>query len=234
MLNILPEDAFALLQVVMHLLFGWIFYLGFHTTGSRRSPVTGERYKKKPNHFDPRASNELFAEKMRFKVFLSTVGVLGMLGLLTAASFEYGFKTVGLMYWGPYLVVNGWLVAYTWLQHTHPDVPHYGKDEWTWLRGALSTVDRPYPWIVDELHHRIGTTHVAHHVFHELPHYHAVEATAALKEFLGDHYRYDPTPIASAMWETAKKCHYVEGLEGVQYFQSAIDERRAAQKNKAL
>ena len=64
----------------------------------------------------------------------------------------------------PYLVVNCWLVGYTWLQHTHPEVPHFGDDSFTWLRGALSTVDRPYPWLYDELHHHIGTTHVLHHL----------------------------------------------------------------------
>lgn len=229
-LDVLPEDAFALLQVVAHLLFGWIMYLLFHTTGSRRSPVTKERYTKKPNHFDPRGVNELFPAHLRFKVFLSTVGVVGMLGLLAYASTVVGFKTVALMYVGPYLVVNGWLVLYTWLQHTHEAVPHYGEDEWTWLKGALSTIDRPYPWIIDECHHHIGTTHVLHHMFHTIPHYNAQEATKALREFLGEHYRYDPTPILPAMWKTAKECHYVEGLEGVQYFQSAIRDKRSEKK----
>ena len=61
----------------------------------------------------------------------------------------------------------------TWLQHTDTHVPHYGEDEWDWLRGAVTTVDRPYPWLIDELHHHLGTTHVCHHLFHTIPHYHA-------------------------------------------------------------
>jgi len=222
------------LDKMLHLVFGWVLYLVFHTTGSRRSPVTGERYKRKPNHFSPFASNELFAEKLRFKVLLSSLGVAGMLGLLALASAEVGLKAVALLYFGPYVVVNGWLVLYTWLQHCHPDVPFYGEDSWNWLAGALSTVDRPYPWVVDELHHHIGSTHVCHHVFHELPHYHAVEATAAIKAFLGDHYRFEPMGITASLFQTAKHCHYVEALNGVQYFQSAIDDHRAAQKAKDL
>lgn len=27
------------------------------------------------------------------------------------------------------------------------------------------TIDRNYPWIVDHAQHRIGTTHVCHHIF---------------------------------------------------------------------
>jgi omega-6 fatty acid desaturase (delta-12 desaturase) len=86
----------------------------------------------------------------------------------------YGLKQVALLYFGPYIVTFAWLVIITWLQHTEPSVPHYGDDEWTWLKGAVLTIDRNYPWIIDHLHHRIGTTHVLHHIFPEIPHYHAI------------------------------------------------------------
>ncbi len=221
------EDAFVVVQIVSHLLFGWVMYLLQHATGSKRSPVTKERYTRRPNHFDPRASNELFPEKLRFKVALSTAGIVAMVALLGAAAARFGARPVALLYLGPYLVVNGWLVLYTWLQHTSKEVPQYGEDEWTWVKGALSTVDRPYPWIIDELHHHIGTTHVCHHVFHELPHYNAVAATRALKRLLGKHYRYDATPILRATWNTARDCHYVDDVHGVQYYRSVFDDRKA-------
>ena len=48
------------------------------------------------------------------------------------------------MYVPPYLVCNGWLVLYTWLQHTHEAMPHFGDADWAWVKGALSTIDRPY------------------------------------------------------------------------------------------
>ncbi len=34
------------------------------------------------------------------------------------------------------------LVMITYLQHTHPNLPHYDDKEWDWLRGAMATVDR--------------------------------------------------------------------------------------------
>jgi omega-6 fatty acid desaturase (delta-12 desaturase) len=122
------------------------------------------------------------------------------------------------------LVVNGWLVVYTWLHHTDPSVPHYGNEEWTWVKGALATIDRPYG-IFDFFHHRIGSTHVVHHLFHELPWYHAYEATDAVKAFLEPKglYNYDPTPVPLAIWKIARNCHYVESREGVQYYKSFND-----------
>ena len=53
------------------------------------------------------------------------------------------------------------------------ELPHYTDDEWDWLRGALATVDRDYGWLLNSLHHHIADTHVAHHLFSSMPHYHA-------------------------------------------------------------
>lgn len=83
--------------------------------------------------------------------------------------FHWAFAQV---YVAPYLVVNGWLVCITLLQHTHPALPHYNNREWDWLRGALSTVDRSYGPL-DIVFHHIADTHVAHHLFSTMPHYHA-------------------------------------------------------------
>ena len=62
----------------------------------------------------------------------------------------------------------------TLLQHTHPKLAHYGDEEWDWLRGALATVDRSFG-ILDFFHHHIADTHVCHHLFSTIPHYHAQE-----------------------------------------------------------
>eukprot|EP00494_Astrolonche_serrata_P021296 UN21533 len=37
-----------------------------------------------------------------------------------------GFSEVMIFYIGPYLVVNMWLVLFTWLHHSHKSVPQYG------------------------------------------------------------------------------------------------------------
>lgn len=64
------------------------------------------------------------------------------------------------------------------------------------------------------LHHGIGSTHVVHHINHEIPHYHAWEATEAVKAAFPDIYLYDPTPIAPALWRVATHCVAVEKKEG--------------------
>ena len=126
-------------------------------------------------------------------------------------------------------------MLYTWLQHTHPDMAHYGDDEWSWVKGALSTIDRPYSECFgfhDWMHHHIGSTHVFHHVFSNAPCYKAVEATRHLKAFLEPRglYNYDGRPILNAAWETSKRCHGVESIDGSQYLKH-ISELKPKQKS---
>merc|ERR1711937_289515 len=130
-------------------------------------------------------------------------------------SYQLGFSHMFKWHLAPYFVVNAWLVLYTWLQHTHPDVPHFGKDSYTWLRGALCTIDRPYPAIIDHMHHHIGTTHVLHHLNSRIPHYHAQEASEAIKPLLGNLYRFDPKGIVEATFFSSKTCSHVDGVEGL-------------------
>jgi omega-6 fatty acid desaturase / acyl-lipid omega-6 desaturase (Delta-12 desaturase) len=126
-------------------------------------------------------------------------------------------------------------VLYTWLQHTDPSIPHYGDGEWSWVRGALSTIDRDYG-IFDFFHHTIGSTHVAHHLFHEMPWYNAGKATAAIKAYLEPQglYNYDPKPWYMEMWRVARTCHFMEGTTGIQYFKSMEDVPLTSPKQKAL
>lgn len=74
------------------------------------------------------------------------------------------------------------------------------------MKGALTTIDRPYGPVFDFLHHKIGSTHVAHHLNHTIPHYHAEEATAALRAAFPQFYLYDPTPILQATWRVGRDC----------------------------
>jgi len=224
------DGAFAGWQIFTHLVLGWPLYLlGLASTGRLANDGSFLAEGEIIDHFRP--NSKMFPEKLRYKIIMSTLGVVGTLGLLLKLSLDFGALTVFLWYWAPYMWTNSWLVLYTWLQHTDPSVPQYGADEWTWIKGALSTIDRPYG-IFDFFHHKIGSTHVAHHLFHEMPFYRADEATAAIKEFLEPKglYNYDPTPFYKAMWRIANTCHYVESYEGIQYFKSFRDVPRSKKK----
>ncbi|KAG9133724.1 hypothetical protein Leryth_019353 [Lithospermum erythrorhizon] len=91
----------------------------------------------------------------------------------------------------------------------------YSSVEWDWLRGALATVDRDYG-LLNKVLHNITDTHVAHHLFSTMPHYHAMEATNAIKPLLGKYYQCDRTPVFKSMYREVKECIYVEADEGDQ------------------
>ncbi len=197
------DEAFAIVMIFINFLLGWPLYL---LTGATGGPARG-----RTNHFWPAwpFSASLFPGRWSRKVWLSDIGVVAMLGLLGWWASYAGFLPVLAIYVGPYLVVNFWLVLYTWLQHTDTDIPHFDGDEWTWVKGAFMTVDRPYGAILDFMHHHIGSTHVAHHMDARIPHYHAVKATNALQQNFPDLYRFDPTPIPLALWRVATRCRVV-------------------------
>jgi omega-6 fatty acid desaturase (delta-12 desaturase) len=215
------DGAFAVFQVWSHLFVGWPLYLaGLASTGKLAHEGWWlEERNAIADHFRP--SSPMFPAKIRAKIALSSATELAVLAGLLYVGTQVGHLPVLLWYWGPYTFVNAWLVLYTWLQHTDPSIPHYGEGEWTWVKGALSTIDRDYG-IFDFFHHTIGSTHVVHHLFHEMPWYNAGIATQKVKEFLEPQglYNYDPTPWYKAMWRIARTCHYVESNEGVQYFKS--------------
>ena len=128
------------------------------------------------NHFIPvkpfstgEKNTELFPGQWKKKVWMSDVGILAMGGLLAAWAAKFGFWHMAALYLGPLAITNCWLVLYTWLQHTDVDVPHYEGENWSFLKGAFMSIDRPYGPLFDFLHHRIGSTHVVHHIDCTIP-----------------------------------------------------------------
>jgi fatty acid desaturase len=160
------------------------------------------------NHFEP--SSPIFKPRHRPYIIASNIGLLVMLSILSLVIYKFGFKNFALYYLIPYLWTNAWLVAITYLQHTSPNVKYYKTSEWNFVKGALQTVDRDIG-IFNNLLHHITDTHVCHHFFHQIPHYHAKEATIYIKKVLGDSYLSDDTNFVIAMWESVHNCRYVEG-----------------------
>lgn len=55
---------------------------------------------------------------------------------------------------------------FTFLHHSDPTIPHYRKGEWSFIRGAAATVDRPLlGWMGRFFFHNISHDHVAHRTY---------------------------------------------------------------------
>ncbi|EGD76808.1 delta-12 fatty acid desaturase [Salpingoeca rosetta] len=194
------------------LVFGWPTYLLMH--------VTGRDYGRHTDHFSP--YSPLFSEKERVQVILSDIVLFSWVGALFLAGHAYGLAWLTKVYLVPYLWVNFWLVLITFLQHTDTRVPHFSSREWTWLRGALCTVDRDYG-VLNHFHHHIADTHVVHHLFSRMPHYHAEEATRAVKPLLGKYY-VEPNVapgllgIVQSLWSAFTYCRAVDDSKDVMWF----------------
>ena len=196
----LGKTKYGLFQLLLHLCFGWPAYL---LTGSTGGPKYGTS-----NHFWPRKpfSKKLWSSRWAKKVWFSDFGIALALITLFMLGFNYGITPLLAMYIGPLLIVNCWLVIYTWLHHTDTDVPHLSNSEFSFLRGAFLSIDRPYGKLLNFLHHHIGSTHVIHHICPTIPHYHAKEATTAIKEAFPKIYLFNPVSIHKALWNIACNC----------------------------
>jgi omega-6 fatty acid desaturase (delta-12 desaturase) len=101
-------------------------------------------------------------------------------------------------------------VAITYLHHTHPDIPHYGAESWTYTKGALATVDRSLGFIGRHLFHEIVDFHVIHHLFPTIPFYKAEEATTAARNILGSLYREQKDEnFYHSFFQTFSSCKFV-------------------------
>lgn len=198
----LYRTAYLAVRIVLMLTLGWPLYLAMNATGHKTYPAGVS-----VNHFSP--SSPIFtSEKERRQVLLSDVALGVVFALFAYVSYTYGFVWFVKTYGIPYLITNAFLVLITFLQHTDPALPHYSGDEWDWLRGALATIDRDYGYL-NVLHHHIADTHVVHHLFSFMPHYHAEEATRAVIPLLKEYYRCDKTPIPQALWQSFARCTFV-------------------------
>lgn len=198
-----------LIPLIILLFIGWPIYLIFN--------VGSQRYNKRANHFDP--SSPYFKEKDRHLIIWSDIGLLAVLSLFAWLIQIYGVIFWVKYYFVPYTFVNFWLVTITYLHHTDMRVPKYRGQEWNFVRGALSTVDRDYG-VFNYIHHHIGDSHIVHHLFSTIPHYHAIEATPYLKKFLGKYYIEEKENVFVSLWKNWNSCHWVESAGEILFFKN--------------
>ncbi|KDQ62389.1 hypothetical protein JAAARDRAFT_30292 [Jaapia argillacea MUCL 33604] len=205
-----------------YLLAGWPAYLIRNASGQKRYP-------RGSNHFNPSAV--MFAPHQRGQIFMSDIGIVLWLGAVGSWIYYKGFAEVFRLYLVPYIWVNHWLVLITFLQHTDPLLPHYRAAEFTFPRGALSTLDRNLlgdlgpimGWLGAVATHGISETHVAHHVASKIPHYHAWEATYALRKRLesaGIKLQGRPGGWAE-VYRVFQQCKFVEDEGNVLFYKNA-------------
>ncbi|KAJ2883272.1 hypothetical protein H4R27_002872 [Coemansia aciculifera] len=201
---------YHLAMVTAQSLFGWPMYLYRN--------ASGPKYSRGASHFNP--TSVLFRTEQFGQIVISDIGLLLTIAVLTYSCWIFSPATVAFYYGVPYLMVNFWLVTITFLQHTDAAVPHYADDSWNFVRGALCTVDRDFGWILNTCLHHIQDSHVAHHVFSQMPHYHALEATEHLKKKLGKYYRFDDTNFLVALYHNFKHCQFIEDTGSVLFFRN--------------
>jgi omega-3 fatty acid desaturase (delta-15 desaturase) len=168
------------------------------------------------SHFLP--SSPLFRPSEKWDVLTSAVLWVLMVGFLSLLTYQFGWLFLVKYYLVPYVVFVIWLDLVTFLHHTEADIPWYRGDDWYFLKGALSTIDRDYGFI-NPIHHDIGT-HVAHHIFLNIPHYHLKTATEAIKPVLGDYYRRSNEPVWKSFFRSYWACHFVPDQGSKVYYQS--------------
>ncbi|KAK1426847.1 hypothetical protein QVD17_15527 [Tagetes erecta] len=179
---------------------------------------------KSGSHFNP--YSDMFSPNERHYIVTSTLCWTLMVANLIYLSIVIGPTLLFKLYIIPYLIFVMWLDFVTYLHHHgHEEkLPWYRGKEWSYLRGGLTTVDRDYG-IFNNIHHDIGT-HVIHHLFPQIPHYHLVEATKAAKSVLGKYYREPkksgliPVHLIDNLVRSIKQDHYVSDAGDIVYYQT--------------
>jgi len=149
---------------------GWIAYLivGFDAGNSHFAVQKNRIYKKDTERSDA------FRSLVCWWIWFPTTIIL---------SYFLGVIDSVLLYWIPIFVYSTWLVLVTFLHHNEGGTTWLSGDKWDYVSGNLITVDRTYGAIIDDIHHNIGT-HVVHHLFPAIPHYHLKEADEHLQKIL--------------------------------------------------
>ena len=189
---------YSLARVLFMQALGWQYYLLTNAMGSPMYPAGTNvslffflpihaSFTVSSQHFQP--SSPLFKPNERKGIIASNIGLTVMSSVLYLWTKQVGIGYFAKLYFVPYLVPkfpiyifrsrevdgipqlsNHWIVMLTYLHHSDPTIAHYRNKQWSFLRGAISTVDRPLlGWAGRFFLHNVSHDHVAHHLFSSIP-----------------------------------------------------------------
>lgn len=178
----------SIIKLIAHQVAGWQMYLLFNVSAGPDSKQREGAGWLRVSHFEP--TSAVFRPSEAVFIALSDLGLAIVGYAVYLAAQVVGWKTMFFLYIAPYMWVHHWLgmfffsflcspfplpsvsilansstVAITYLHHTHPDVPHFDAESWTFVKGALATVDRDFGFVGKHLFHGIIDKHVVHHLF---------------------------------------------------------------------
>ncbi|RYP63240.1 hypothetical protein DL771_009365 [Monosporascus sp. 5C6A] len=198
------------LRIILQQAIGWNWYILTNITCPSSAVVKQGMSAWRHSHFDPWGA--LFRDSEVYSIILSDAGCIATIAALYHLYQTFGsFETLFWVYVVPWSWVNHWIVMITYLHHTHPSLPKYTAESWTFIRGATATIDRDFGIIGTHFMHHISSDHVTHHLFSRIPHYYTPIASRAIIPLLGKHYhgrgqfRYEDLQIAF------RDCQWVEG-----------------------
>jgi omega-6 fatty acid desaturase (delta-12 desaturase) len=124
----LGPSMYAAASIAVHLLLGWPLYLLFGVTGGPDQGFPASHFINTLPFYT--GIFKLFPGKWSGLMRVSNAGLAVALLMLAVRILNTSAARVLCVYGLPRLIVNGWLVSYTWLKHTDPDIPHFSAAEW--------------------------------------------------------------------------------------------------------
>lgn len=202
----LAEESpiYTFIVLVFQQLAGLQTYLLINATGQEITTHSGLA----KSHYTP--TSPIFEKNQYWYIILSDIGIITTFLAVYQWYKSFGFFNMFVDWFVPWCWVNHWLVFVTFLQHTDPTMPHYRDSEWNFARGAAATIDRNFGFIGQHIFHDIIETHVLHHYVSRIPFYNARDATKAIKEVMGQHYRYDGSSMWVSLWKCLRSCQFVD------------------------
>lgn len=176
----MPESEYSGVTSIARFVYKELFFLGVLGYPTYLLQGYGNAMKN-GSHFSP--SSELFTKEERPLIVTSVSCWSVMATFLLVCGLRCGFGNLMVYYGIPFSIYCLWLLVVTFLHHTEPGTRWYNTKNWNYVKGNLESIDRVYG-LLEHFHHDIGT-HVVHHLFPAIPHYHLKEANAAVKPFLG-------------------------------------------------